>query len=251
VNSPIILDIDEASPELWAAIRLVMPLPGVWGFKVGDLVLKHGISQMMYPGGEKFNMFVDLKHFDTIDRLVRIMREYAVLGEYAPTFITISGDACKAPHDLNKIIAVRGTCNIIVTGTLSSWSDDDCLDVYNMTAAAWQAHMHGRAFENDAQGITCPAWLLEDEVVQEDIIHTREQAGFYVIATGIRSEGIPAGNHAQPRTPEFALQHGATHVVIGSEVINAVDPVATLRSLALRCLADGPQALGQHVDKTV
>ncbi len=234
-------------------------MPGVWGVKIGDKILQNGMG-VLCPLAQNTNVFVDLKHYDTPNRLARIVAQYAKFGEYAPKLITISGDAYKNSQSLLPAIAVRENINIIITGVLSSWSDDDCLDVYSMTASAWQSHMHGRAFESDAQGITCPAWLLEDQCIAEDIVHVREQGEFHVIATGIRSEGVPAGNHVEPRTAKFALEHGATHVVVGSEVINAPDPLLALRSIAASCEAAKQYSLqselgfsptGQVIDKKV
>ena len=102
-----------------------------------------------------------------------------------------------------------------------------------------------RAFDSHAQGITCPAWLLPK---------LTPMAGWrpYIIATGVVSDGVNPRHHAKPRTIEFALKHGATHVVVGTEVIGARDPIASLRSLCERyTAAKGIIKPGTFVDKTV
>ncbi len=234
----IILDIDVADKGLRALLAQHWPLSGLWGFKLGDEVLKHGMTTALCPFGKKYNMFVDLKHYDVRGRLARIVKLYADLGEYAPKFLTICG---KSDQDaITEAVSVRGSIDIIVTGILSDQKrvgteEDDQLE-----------HME-KALQAGAQGITCPAWLLPEFDWKNDFENG------HVIATGVMSADVDPRHHRYPMPPEFALKYGATHAVIGTEVVAAKDPLGTLQELCSRYAAPKAPfvAPGSLVDRTV
>lgn len=230
--SLIIVDIDEASIDLRTSLQTNMP-PGVWGFKLGDKIIENGLTKSLCPMSKRFNVFVDLKHDDVAGRIKRIVNMYADLGAYAPKMLTISGDCSFAA--IKSAVEVRGTIDIIVTTVLSD--DDgrvsDLVDKIEQRIELAQGA--------GAQGITCPAFLLPE------VNLTGWQP--IIVATGVVSDGIDAHHHVLPRPLEFAFEHGATHVVVGTEVIKASDPEMTLYKLAVRI--QGARKSGTVIDKVV
>ncbi len=213
----IVLGLDGVEPDLRAILETQKRIPGVWGEKIGDDVLWNGAREQLSIGFPK--QFVDLKHGDTKERLKRIVAGYALLP-HPPALLTISGEL-NDTKTYKKIVAVRGKVGIILTGPLSDWSDKFCWEKYSMSAADWMMHVILHAHKSGAQGVTCPAWLLEEKTVSSLINTVRKKKEFMVVATGIRSKGVPKGNHKYPRTPAFAMKHGATLIVVESEVTGA------------------------------
>ncbi len=232
----IILDVDVAERSLRDALAQHWPIEGLWGFKLGDEILKHGMTTALCPFAKKHKVFVDLKHHDVRGRLARIVKLYADLGEYAPKFLTICG---KSDQDaITEAVSVRGTIDIIVTGILSDQKrvgteEDDQLE-----------HME-KALQAGAQGITCPVDLLPEIDWQAD------WDDGHIVATGVVSEGVDPRHHREPRPPAFALKYGATHAVIGTEVIAAEHPLSALQDLCSRYKIQRPAAVGLVVDKVV
>lgn len=214
----IVLDIDIANKSLLKLLKTERPLPGLWGYKVGDSILNYGMIASLSAIAREHRIMVDLKHHDVEGRIARIVALYASLGDYAPTYLTISG-ACSLDA-LSAAVEMRGKVDIIVTTVLSD--EDDDADELRETATDRTLN----AVACHAQGVTCPAWLLPD------IAPVKEKK--LVIATGVVSQGVAARHHIEPRPVEFAVAHGATHVVVGTEVTAAHDPIKTLRDLCAR-----------------
>jgi orotidine-5'-phosphate decarboxylase len=214
----IIVDIDVADKSLRGRFKAEHQLPGLWGYKIGDAVLNYGMIATLSAIARKHNVMVDLKHHDVEGRIGRIVALYTALGQAAPKYLTISG-ACSLDA-LSAAVEMRGKIDIIVTTVLSDEDDD----VEELRETAIDRTLNAVACH--AQGVTCPAWLLPD------IQPVKEKKT--VIATGVVSKGVAARHHIEPRPVEFAVAHGATHVVVGTEVTAAHDPIKTLRELCAR-----------------
>ncbi len=211
----IILDIDKADLSLRRQLVRYGPMQGFWGVKLGDEIIDCGLTTATSPFVNRHHVFVDLKHYDVRDRLARIVRKYARGAEYAPKFLTISG--ARPVEAIAAAVAERGPIDIIVTGPLS---DDHLADEEDV------AETLDKVYESGAQGITCPAWLLPESPLKTYDGH--------VVTTGVVSKGVARRHHFNPRPLEFALDYGATHVVVGTEVTESDDPFKTLLGLVAR-----------------
>lgn len=210
----LIVDVDPVVNDL-ALVKACASVPGVWGIKVGH-------PTWLLPASIK--LFVDGKIYDTRDRVARDIARCAASSR-PPQFVTISGDI--TPEAIASAVAERGPIAIVVTTVLSDWDDAFCQREYGGDMTSRLEHMTDKTLQAGAQGITCPAWLLPNLVLPS--------AGeTIIVATGVVSKGAPAHNHQNPRPLEFALAHGATHVVVGREVTDSKQPLATLRALAKR-----------------
>ena len=54
----------------------------------------------------------------------------------------------------------------------------------------------------------------------------------YIVTQGVRPAGAEAGDQSRVATPAFAFGNGASHIVVGRPVTQAVDPVAALEAIA-------------------
>jgi orotidine-5'-phosphate decarboxylase len=219
----LILDIDQAPPEL-RNLLIKETIEGVWGYKIGDRILQNGLEHAMHIWAKRVKAFVDLKHYDVPGRIERIVSLYAEMNEFAPRLLTISGEC--SPDALRRAVLARGRMHIVVTTVLSDDSSnrEQLLDKLNERT--------DKAFAAGAQGITCPARLLPEL----DIQTLQHQWRPEIVATGVVSNGVSPRHHTNPRTVEFARDHGATYAVIGTEVIAASEPMIALYKLAERAL---------------
>lgn len=224
----IILDIDRTYYAHRGALLSTLPMQGVWGVKVGNHVLKHGLEATLSQLSGKINVFVDLKHGDVDSRMDSIYEIYENMRGLAPMFVSVAGDI--RPVSLDCRTRLRPM--LVVVPLRSDMTEEDCRREYGCSRIERVERVCLKASLGKVHATTCPASLLPS-------IGMRLRYSFLhgVIATGARSRGVPGHEHIKPLTPEEALNHGATHVVIGREVNESPNPIATLKQLAGRCLA--------------
>jgi len=220
----IILDIDEADGGLRALLGKSLPRPGIWGVKVGDCILKDGVIDAL-RGCANMNTFVDLKHGDTPDRMERIMEIYARL-HMPPTFVSVCGFWDEGM--LSRAVHHAGPMQVIMVTVPSHWDDRVAIRGYRLTCDELLSDMEQKAYDAGVHGITCPAWLLPE--LQEC---TKKE--MHVVATGVRSRGMPVHNHAHPVSSAEAFKQGATHAVVGREITRSETPIQDLFALADAC----------------
>ena len=63
------------------------------------------------------------------------------------------------------------------------------------------------------------------------MIRARVPEGFLIVTPGVRPEGSDRGDQQRIATPQDALLHGASHVVVGRPITRAPDPVAATQSI--------------------
>ena len=236
----IILDTDRMHPAHREAVLAAMRIPGLWGFKVGNAVLRYGLEYVLSKL-KGFNVFVDLKHGDVDSRMKSIYYLYRDIDRTLtpPRFISVAGDVRRSSLDQHYDLKEPF---LVVVPLRSDMSDGDCRREYGCSRYDRVEKVALKSSMVRVPATTCPGWLLPQ-------IGMRLRNGFMhgVIATGTRSEGVGGDEHQQPVTPEFALKHGATHVVIGREITADPDPVAALYRLGERTNAALPKP-GSIVD---
>lgn len=236
----IIIGLDRADDELRQEIIRALPMPGVWGIKLGNIVLEQGIESVLQNIAGRVKVFVDLKHTDVHDRMVSIVELYRGMGACAPDYLSISGDVNSAT--LKSVRATGAGMTIVMVPIRSDQSDEECKREYGYADFEWLLKRLVKAECAGISAVTCPARLLTC------LSGMRTRKSFRtIIATGVRSEGVQTNEHVKPLQPERALELGATHVVIEREVTEATDPVAALYALATRCAAVQSRP-GQLVD---
>ena len=63
------------------------------------------------------------------------------------------------------------------------------------------------------------------------MIRARVPEGFLIVTPGVRPEGSDVNDQQRIATPQDALLHGASHVVVGRPISRAPDPVAAAQSI--------------------
>ncbi len=63
------------------------------------------------------------------------------------------------------------------------------------------------------------------------MIRARVPEGFLIVTPGVRPEGADINDQQRIATPQDALLHGASHVVVGRPITRAPDPVAATQSI--------------------
>jgi orotidine-5'-phosphate decarboxylase len=63
------------------------------------------------------------------------------------------------------------------------------------------------------------------------MIRARVPADFLIVTPGVRPEGSALDDQQRVATPQEALLHGASHVVVGRPVSRAADPVAAAQGI--------------------
>ena len=63
------------------------------------------------------------------------------------------------------------------------------------------------------------------------MIRARVPEGFLIVTPGVRPEGSDVNDQQRIATPQDAILHGASHVVVGRPISRAPDPVAAAQSI--------------------
>lgn len=214
-----ILDIDRAESSL---IKTLTPHPrGLWGLKYRNLIHQNGIAHTFEGRDPSRKDFADLKIHEVDASVKSLVELYAGLGPYAPKFLSVSGDLTQ--QALETALAARGRMEIVMILLRSDQGDKECIAEYSVRAADLLYHRTRKALAAGITHVTCPAWLLP-------VLHQPHKFSVR-IATGTRSDTVPAHEHVQPRTFAQAFAAGATHAIVGREVTHSSDPLRTLKEL--------------------
>jgi orotidine-5'-phosphate decarboxylase len=124
------------------------------------------------------------------------------------------------PQTLKAAVEARGDSDVAVLGVtvLTSWDGSD-LSAAGISAGVEETvHQRARqALDAGADGIICSA---------NDLPRLTPVFGgkLHFVTPGIRPEGSAAGDQKRVATPHFALQNGASHIVVGRPITQHADP---------------------------
>lgn len=169
-----------------------------------------------------FKVFVDLKLHDIPNQVEGAAREISRLGASMFTVHASGGvEMMRA--------AIRGACDaseecgldtpdVLAVTVLTSTSDADLAHLgVDRSVSAQVEILAAAAREAGVQGVVCSP--LEAARMRE--VMGREAL---VVTPGIRPAGEDAGDQARIATPRAALEAGATHLVIGRPITQAIEP---------------------------
>jgi len=221
----LVIDIDNASES---ALEILTGLidqgcEGIWGFKVRNLVRKRGAENVLGMFKD-YCVMLDDKISDTADTVESLVKLYASLP-HPPTWLTISG-ADPTGDALTRAVACKGSMELVITTVLSDASDDDCMESFSQLPFISLYHRQLKAKRSGLRAITCPGYLLPQLEGKNWPI---------VLATGGRSVHVSADNHKNATSYKEIFKEGATHAVVGREIINSPDPERALLGLAATC----------------
>ncbi len=81
------------------------------------------------------------------------------------------------------------------------------------------------------QAVACGLDGIVSSPHEAAMIRARVPEGFMIVTPGVRPEGSDKGDQQRIATPQDALLHGASHVVVGRPITRAPDPVAATQSI--------------------
>ena len=219
-DSRLIVALDE--PDLASARKLVADLgDSVSFYKVGLTLLAQGglaFCEELTAAGKA--VFQDWKLHD-IGAQVEGAAKAVSAG--ACDLLTVHAE----PQVMRAAIAGRtGTrTKIIGVTVLTSLNQHDIDEMgYGMELADLVMRRVDQAVECGLDGIVSSPH-------EAAMIRARVPADFLIVTPGVRPEGSDKGDQQRIATPQDALLHGASHVVVGRPITRAPDPIAATQSI--------------------
>ena len=204
------------------ASELVTTLGDAAGFyKVGmELFAVAGMDYVRCLVDSGKQVFLDMKYYD-IGETVR--RAVAVAAKSGATFLTV--------HAVGQVMraAVEGRgdspLKLLAITVLTSLDQQDLQEMgHDCTVSELVARRVRQAMEAGVEGVV--ASPLEARAIREIA-----GPGAILVTPGVRSAGAAKGDQKRVATPAQAIRDGASHLVIGRQVMRAADPVAALAAI--------------------
>ena len=221
MTNPVFVGLDTS--DLATARRLAIAVrPHVGGLKLGlQFFMANGPAGVRTMAEIGLPLFLDVKLHDIPNTVAGALRSLAALELYmvnvhaggGPAMLAAARDACPAT---TKLIAVT---------VLTSLDDGDLAALGVGGGSAGQvARLAGLARAAGLDGVVASP----HEVAA---LKAGWPGGEFVIP-GIRPEGSAMGDQKRATTPVAALAAGATMLVIGRPITDAVDPAAAAAAIA-------------------
>jgi orotidine-5'-phosphate decarboxylase len=222
MNDPkiiVALDYPNAAPALALADRLE---PSLCRLKVGkELFTATGpdvLEKLMQRG---FEIFLDLKFHDIPNTTAQACKAAASLGVWMINVHALGGrkmleaarEAIARSEEQPKLIAVT---------VLTSMAQPDLSEIgINATSADMVLRLATLARDSGLDGVVCSA---------QEAALLRKHCGneFCLVTPGIRPASASRDDQSRVMTPQTAMQAGASYLVIGRPITQAVDPLQAL-----------------------
>lgn len=193
-------------------------------FKIGlQLFCAHGPELVRQAAQKEVPVFLDLKLHDIPNTVASAIRS---LGDLDLRFLTLhtQGGSAMIEAALEALPASRETQLLGVT-ILTSLDDASVQALgYPRSASEQALHLATVAAQSGLDGFVCSPW--EAEAIRRAVPEARA-----IVTPGVRPAESDSNDQSRVKTPQEALDSGATHVVIGRPILQAQDPVAVARSL--------------------
>ncbi len=193
-------------------------------YKVGlELFCAEGptVLEPLKKRGKK--IFLDLKLHDIPRTVGHAVKTAAAHGVNLMTVHAIGGRAM-----LEEAAKAAAECEnppkLVAVTTLTSLSQDDFTDLGIDRTVSEQALALGRlAIRSGIDGMVTSA--------HEAQVLRAEFPDALLVTPGIRMPEGDVGDQKRVATPSFAVEQGATHLVIGRPIVQATDPVAAATAM--------------------
>ncbi len=188
--------------------------------KVNDMAVAEGLHRLIPRLQTYGRVMVDLKHHDIPPTVYNSCKSYAHHNVWGAT-IHASGGAEMAKEALR---AFAGTNTIVLAVTvLTSIDPKTCKKIYHTLPAKQVKLLAAQMWKAGVRGFVCSA----EEVKMLKELYP--EACFVI--PGTRSPNAALGAQKRSATPRQAKDDGATHLVFGSQVTKAPDPIAELNRI--------------------
>lgn len=205
------------------AEEMLRPLAGLpVGAKVGlELFVKEGPGIVERIRNLGFPVFLDLKFHDIPYTVAGAVRAAC---ELEPELVNVHAFGGRAMMEAAAGAASGGTRVIAVTLLTSLDADDLLLFGSGHTPMQSVESLAEAAKRSGLHGVVCSP--LEAAAVRRSA-----GEGFMIVTPGVRPAGSPKGDQKRFMTPFQAVSAGATALVVGRPVTDAVNPAAAAEDI--------------------
>ncbi len=193
-------------------------------YKVGlELFCAEGPSVLepLKKRGKK--IFLDLKLHDIPQTVANAVKTAASHGVNLMTVHAIGGRAM-LEHAAKAAAECENPPKIVAVTTLTSLSADDFTDLgINRTVSEQAVELGRLAISSGIDGMVTSAH--EAKALREAFPDA------ILVTPGIRMPDGDVGDQKRVASPSFAVEQGATHLVIGRPIMHAEDPVAAATAM--------------------
>lgn len=217
------LDYPDASSALAIAERLS---PELCRLKVGkELFTRSGPELVKKLVARGFDVFLDLKFHDIPNTVGQACKAAADLGVWMVN-VHAQGGRKMMMAAREAFDAGAGSSPLLIAVTiLTSLGQDDLTEVGLSGAPAENVlRLAGLAHACGLDGVVCSPL----EVIA---LRAALGASFQLVTPGVRPAGSAQDDQKRVMTPAQAVQAGASYLVIGRPITQAVDPIATLKRI--------------------
>ena len=206
------------------ALALLDRVPRVQWVKVGPVLMtREGPAMLRTLLGRGLKVFLDLKWHDipnTVAGAVTAAREMGV------TMATVHALGGRAMLDA-AVVAAGGELDLIGVTVLTSFDAAGygrAVGRSDVTLAQEVERLAVAAVESGLRGVVCSA-------KEVSLLRQRLGPGPFLVVPGIRGRSDPAADQSRVATARDAAGSGATHLVVGRPVLQAVDPAGAVDAL--------------------
>jgi orotidine-5'-phosphate decarboxylase len=219
--SPLIVALDgKGWEEVLPLLDSLRTTGCIW--KVNDMMLDRGLAWILPNLSTYGRVMVDLKGHDIPNTITNICRHLRACPPWAVTVHASGGaEMVKAAVD-----ALEGThTKVLVVTVLTSLGEIACKEIYGRLPVEQVMAMAKLADSAGADGFVCSP---EEVGLLSSLPWGRKKL---FVTPDIRSAGAASGDQQRIGTPKGAMEAGATHLVVGRQVLGAADPVAEVERI--------------------
>ena len=216
----LIVALDE--PDLASARKLIADLGDTVSFyKIGlTLLAQGGLALCEELTGAGKRVFQDWKLHD-IGAQVESAAKAVSAG--ACDLLTVHAE----PQVMRAAVAGRtGTRTKIIGVTVLT-----SLNQYDIDEMGYGMELTDLVMRRVDQAVECGLDGIVSSPHEAAMVRARVPDGFMIVTPGVRPEGSDKGDQQRIATPQDALLHGASHVVVGRPITRAPDPVTATQSI--------------------
>jgi len=222
-KADLIVALDVPNAEAMEAKLQELPDFIAW-YKVGlELFCAEGPAALLPLKNRGKKIFLDLKLHDIPRTVGHAVKTAAAHGVHLMTVHAIGGRAM-----LEEAAKAAASCEnppkLVAVTTLTSLSQDDFSDLGIQRTVSEQALALGRlALSSGIDGLVTSAH--EAKVLREEFPDA------LLVVPGIRMPEGDVGDQKRVATPSFAIQQGATHLVVGRPIVQAENPEVSAKAI--------------------
>lgn len=210
-----------------AALDLVERLePALCRLKVGKELFTAAGPQLLERFLRRgFEIFLDLKFHDIPNTTAQACRAAAALDVWMVNVHALGGrKMMEAARE--AVMHVARPPKLVAVTVLTSMAQEDLSELgIASTPADMVLRLSMLAYASGLDGVVCSA---------QEAAMLRQHIGreFCLVTPGIRPADTEANDQSRIMTPRAALENGASYLVIGRPITQAIDPLRALKNIA-------------------